>query len=270
MTDPLRAVMDSIGYEFRDTAPLVAALTHRSYASEAGSLRASTDPYGPDNERLEFLGDAVLSMLVAEALWTRAAAAREGALSRMRAAIVNEASLADAAAKAGLGDALRLGRGEQRSGGRTRPSMLADAFEALLAGVFLDGGIDAARGVVLRTLGARIDDVAATGAQDDKSLLQEILQARHRITPRYEVVAVYGPDHEREHEVELRAGNVVSARGRGRSKKDAEQAAARAALAALEQVATTSPATTTDAGTDAAHVETTKRPSDPPHDDEDS
>jgi ribonuclease-3 len=235
MIDPLRAAMDSIGYEFKDTALLVAALTHRSYASESGSLRTSTAPYGPDNERLEFLGDAVLSMLVAEALWTRAASAREGAMSRMRAAIVNEASLADAAAKAGLGDAMRLGRGEQRSGGRTRPSMLADAFEAMLASVFLDGGIDAARAVVARTLGSRIDEVAATGAQDDKSLLQEILQARHRITPRYELVAVYGPDHEREHEVELRAGSIVSARGRGRSKKDAEQAAARAALVALDQ-----------------------------------
>lgn len=237
IVDPLRVVTDAIGYEFRDPASLTAALTHRSHASEHGQLRAVPGTLGPDNERLEFLGDAILSMLVAEALWTRAPAAREGELSRMRAAVVNESSLADAALRAGVGEALRLGRGEQRSGGRTRPSILADALEALFAAVYLDGGVDAARSVVLRALGARIDEVAAGGVLDDKSLLQEILQARHRITPRYEVVATYGPDHEREHEVELRAGDVVAARGRGRSKKEAEQAAARAALEALELAA---------------------------------
>ncbi len=236
---PVRAMMQALGYEFRDPAPLMAALTHRSHASEHGQLRMTPGTLGPDNERLEFLGDAVLSMLVAEALWTRAPGAREGELSRMRAAVVNESSLADAAGRAGLGDALRLGRGESRSGGRTRPSILADALEAVFAAVYLDGGIDAARAVVLNALGSRIDEVAAGGAMDDKSLLQEILQARHRITPRYEVVATYGPDHEREHEVELRAGDVVSARGRGRSKKEAEQAAARAALLEIEPAATT-------------------------------
>ena len=232
--DPARAVMDAIGYEFREPASLTMALTHRSHASEHGQLRVAPGTLGPDNERLEFLGDAVLSMLVAEALWTRAPAAREGELSRMRAAVVNESALAEAASRAGLGEALRLGRGEQRSGGRARPSILADALEALFAAVYLDGGIDAARSVVLRALGPRIDEVAAGGVLDDKSMLQEILQARHRITPRYEVVATYGPDHEREHEVELRAGDVVSARGRGRSKKEAEQVAARAALDALD------------------------------------
>lgn len=232
------AVVHALGYEFRDPGALVAALTHRSYASEHGQLHAPPGTLGPDNERLEFLGDAVLSTLVAEALFTRAPAAREGELSRMRAAIVNEASLAEAAARVGLGEALRLGRGEARSGGRTRPSILADALEAVFAAVYLDGGQDAARSVVLRALGSRIDEVATVGAMDDKSMLQEILQARFRITPRYEVVATYGPDHEREHEVELRAGDVVSARGRGRSKKEAEQAAARVALEAIESAAT--------------------------------
>ncbi len=259
--DPLRAVMTAIGYEFRDQAPLLAALTHRSHASESGALRSGANAYGPDNERLEFLGDAVLSMLVAEALWSRVPAAREGEMSRMRAAVVNEASLAEAAAQAGLGEALRLGRGEQRSGGRTRPSMLADALEALFAAVFLDGGIDAARGVVLRSLEARITEVVASGKQDDKSTLQEILQARHRITPRYEVVATYGPDHEREHEVELRAGDVVAARGRGRSKKDAEQAAARAAL---DELARRDAHASSETETSAADAPGARTPSKPP------
>jgi ribonuclease-3 len=232
---PLRAVCDALGYTFRDVTLLTAALTHRSHASEHGLLRSAAGRIGPDNERLEFLGDAVISLVVAELVWERAPSAREGELSRIRAAVVNEASLAQTAVRMNLGDALRLGRGESRGGGRTRPSTLADAMEAVFAAVYLDGGYEAARGVVVNALGPNVDELVAGGVTDFKSKLQETLQGKHKITPRYEVVATFGPDHEREYEVELRAGDVVSARGRGRSKKEAEQAAARHALDALEE-----------------------------------
>lgn len=233
MEESLAKISASLGYEFRDVALLRAALTHRSYASEHGAGHGVPTAYGVDNERLEFLGDAVLGLVIAEALWTRVPSAREGDLSRLRAAVVNEAALAEAAARAHVGEGLRLGRGEHRTGGRSRPSMLADALEAVFAAVFLDGGLQAARGVILGILTERIDQVVTRGVQDDKSTLQELLQARYRITPRYELVATYGPDHDRQHEVELRAGDVVAARGRGRSKKEAEQVAARSALETL-------------------------------------
>lgn len=231
--DPMSRVSKALGYEFRDLAPLRVALTHRSYTNEYGA-NAVSPRFGPDNERLEFLGDAVLGLVISEILWSRVPEAREGELSRLRAAIVNEASLAEAARQAGIGEALRLGRGEERGGGRTRPSILADALEAVFAAVYLDGGIDAARAVISRALAPRIDEVVTRGVRDFKTTLQELLQARHRITPRYEVVATHGPDHDRTYEVELRADNVVSARGSGRSKKEAEQAAARLALESLE------------------------------------
>jgi ribonuclease-3 len=234
MEEALPKICAALGYQFQNLALLRAALTHRSYAAEHGTPPGTPPGFGPDNERLEFLGDAVLGLVIAEALWARVPGAREGELSRLRAAVVNEAALADVAARAHVGEGMWLGRGEDRTGGRSRPSILADALEAVFAAVYLDGGLEAARGVITRALGARIDEVVTRGVHDDKSTLQELLQARHRITPRYAVVATYGPDHDREHEVELRAGDIVTARGRGRSKKEAEQAAARLALEALE------------------------------------
>jgi ribonuclease III len=234
MEEALLKLAAALGYQFNDVALLRAALTHRSYASEHGTPPGTPPGFGADNERLEFLGDAVLGLVIAEALWARVPGAREGELSRLRAAVVNEAALAEVAARAHVGEGMRLGRGEDRMGGRGRPSILADALEAVFAAVYLDGGFDAAKDVITRALARRIDEVVTRGVHDDKSMLQELLQARHRITPRYEVVATYGPDHDREHEVELRAGDVVTARGRGRSKKEAEQAAAHVALEALE------------------------------------
>ncbi|MDP3274233.1 MAG: ribonuclease III [Deltaproteobacteria bacterium] len=234
MTDPLHARLQSaLGYDFNDEIALRAALTHRSWTSEHSIPREQRERFGMDNERLEFLGDSVLGMVVSESLWQRVPNAPEGVLSRLRAAVVNESSLARAASKVDLGEAMRLGRGEDRSGGRARASLLADALEAVFAAVFLDGGIDSARVVILKLLAERIEEVTRVGTDDPKSVLQELLQAEYKITPKYRIIATYGPDHDREHEVAIDAGDVVTAQGRGRSKKDAEQAAARAALERL-------------------------------------
>lgn len=235
MTDSnLDRVQQALGYHFKDVLALRAALTHRSWSSEHHAPKEQAERFGADNERLEFLGDSVLGVVITEALWLRSPNAPEGVLSRLRSAVVNESSLAEVATRTGVGLAMRLGRGEERTGGRTRPSLLADALEAVFAAVYLDGGFEAARAVVLLALSDRIDRVVAQGVDDFKSTLQERLQASHKVTPRYRLVATYGPDHDREHEVELEADSIVVARGRGRSKKDAEQAAARAALEALD------------------------------------
>ena len=252
MTDTtLDRVQQALGYHFKDVLALRAALTHRSWSSEHHAPREQVERFGADNERLEFLGDSVLGVVVTEALWRRSPTAPEGVLSRFRSAVVNEASLADVATRTGVGLAMRLGRGEERTGGRSRPSLLADALEAVFGAVYLDGGFEAARAVVLLALTERIDRVVAQGVDDFKSTLQERLQASHKVTPRYRLVATFGPDHDREHEVELEADNIVVARGRGRSKKDAEQSAARAALESLDESARASGGSTGDSRPDA-------------------
>lgn len=235
MTDSnLDRVQQALGYHFKDSLALRAALTHRSWSSEHAGNKEQKERFGADNERLEFLGDSILGVVITEALWHRSPGSSEGVLSRLRSAVVNESSLAEVATQTHVGAALRLGKGEERSGGRSRPSLLADALEAVFAAVYLDGGFEAARAVVLLVLGERIEKVVALGVDDFKSTLQERLQASHKVTPRYRLVATYGPDHDREHEVELEAEGIITARGRGRSKKDAEQAAARAALEMLD------------------------------------
>lgn len=231
--DPFQRVQQRLGYFFSDTLLLKVALTHRSWSSENTMRKEESLPYGTDNERLEFLGDSVLGIVVTEALWHRVAAGDEGTMSRLRSAVVNEASLAQVALALELGAALRLGKGEDRSGGRARPSLLADAVEAIFAGVYLDAGFSTAKQVVLRALAERIEKVVAEGVMDFKSALQERLQASHKLTPKYRLVAQFGPDHDREHEVEIDAEGLVTARGRGRTKKDAEQQAAKAALELL-------------------------------------
>jgi ribonuclease-3 len=226
-------VQNALGYTFDDIGWLRVALTHRSWSAENTVSKLDQQRYGSDNERLEFLGDSVLGMVISEALWFRVSSSDEGAMSRLRASVVNEGSLAQVAVTLELGAALRLGKGEDRSGGRTRPSLLADAVEAIFAGVYLDGGFSAAKQVVLRVLSDRVDRVLSEGVVDFKSALQERLQASHKVTPKYRLVAQFGPDHDREHEVEIDAEGLVTGRGRGRTKKDAEQLAAKAALAAL-------------------------------------
>jgi ribonuclease III len=213
-----------IAHTFDDPRLLEEALTHRSYQNEHPEARAH-------NERLEFLGDAVLGMIVAEALMRLAPAASEGQLTQRRAALVNERTLAGIARELGLGELLRLGRGEEKNNGREKPSILADAVEAVVGAVYLDGGLDAARRAVRDLLGEALDDAAsgAVGA-DVKTALQERLQAGGGGTPSYHVVATSGPEHRKEFEVEIVLNEAVIARGRGRSKKEAEKDAARNAL----------------------------------------
>ncbi len=220
------AVARALGYEFTEPALLRDALTHRSFRNERPRLART------DNERLEFLGDALLGMRVATLLFEAFPDAREGALTRKRADLVCEGTLADIARQLGLGPALRLGRGEDRSGGRDKPRLLASALEALLGAVHVDGGIDAAFAVIDRLFEERLR--GATARRDAKSRFQELVQARHHETPIYRLLRTEGPDHERQFTVALEVGGESVAEGVGRSKGDAERDAARKALAALE------------------------------------
>jgi len=229
---------EALQHTFQNGRLLAVALTHRSAAFEASSKKTRALEH---NERMEFLGDSILALVVSDELFTRCPDAAEGVLTRMRAAVVNEARLAETAARLGLGDALRLGRGEERTGGRGKASLLADTLEAVFAAVYLDAGMTRAREVILAQLSAAIDQVilGADTNRDEKTLLQERVQARRNLTPTYDVVGTEGPDHERVWHVEVRAGDDLRARGQGRSKKAAEQDAAGHALRLLEEVAAT-------------------------------
>lgn len=222
----LVALGRALGHDFRDLSGLRDALTHRSFANEYPERARS------DNERLEFLGDAVLALAASALLWERFPAAPEGELTRLRAALVCESSLADVARSLGLGAALRLGRGEERSGGRNKSRLLCCALEATVAAVFLDGGLEAASEVVRRLLTPLLL-APKLGERDSKTRVQELVQARGGGTPRYVVVETEGPDHARVFHVVCRSGDDDLGRGAGRSKPEAEQNAARAALAAL-------------------------------------
>lgn len=216
-------------YEFKDIALLECALTHRSFANENSESVM-------DNQRLEFLGDAVLGLVVAEALMERHPDAPEGVMTEKRATLVNEGSLADIAREIDLGSVLRLGRGEELSNGRDRTSILADALEALLGAVYLDGGYRAAREVVLRWFGDRLDeDLDREEGGDVKGALQRILQERSLDPPTYRLVNEEGPDHAKVFEVELVSEGKVLSTGRGRSKKEAEKRAAARALKGMKE-----------------------------------
>lgn len=214
-----------LGHPFRRPDALVDALTHRSYVNEA-------DGRVIDNERLEFLGDAVVSLIVATELMQRYPDAREGALSRLRASLVDEGALMALAVKLDMGDALLLGRGEDLSGGRQRASILADAFEAVMAAVYLDGGLEAASRVLLPRL--TFPEPSAIPRGDPKTALQERLQATRRATPVYRVVGEEGPDHQKTFVVEVVAEGQVLGRASGRTKKEAERSAAAGVLAVIE------------------------------------
>jgi ribonuclease-3 len=227
--DAVNTVLERLDYRFSDKALLSEALTHRSFANEH-------DMKGQDNQRLEFLGDAVLGLVVAELLMERALDAREGQLTPRRAALVKEESLARVARQMKLGEALRLGRGEEKNMGRDRPSMLADAVEAVLGAVHLDGGYEASKRAVISLFGSRIDDVAVSESpRDPKNVIQERLQSIGDDLPQYRVVAEEGPDHDKVFEVALEVDAKVIAVGRGRSKKEAEMNAAAEALAEMEK-----------------------------------
>jgi ribonuclease-3 len=214
-----------LAHRFRSRELLEQALTHGSRAYEQGDVSRG-------NERLEFLGDAVLNLVVSERLMELWPDAPEGALSRARAAAVNMTALADCARGLGLGEWIRLGRGEDSSGGREKPSILADVFEAVLGALYLDGGFAAARGFLLREFADRLLDPDVLRS-DPKTRLQEQVQERGDPAPTYETVAERGPDHAREFEVVVRVAGRVLGRGVGRSKRVAEQAAAQHALAEL-------------------------------------
>jgi ribonuclease-3 len=217
-----------LGYAFRDRSLLEQALRHASWCNEHAAERLE------DNERFEFLGDAVLDLVVGHKLMTRYPQLREGELSVTRAQVVSEAGLSEVAAQLGLGEWLMLGKGEEKSGGRAKPSILADAFEAILAAVYLDGGFDAAWGIVERLLAQRIETVEFKGFYDFKTRLQETAQARLKATPTYRVVQEIGPDHDKRFVAAVTIGNDEWARAVGKSKKEAEQMAAAEANFRLE------------------------------------
>lgn len=217
-----------LGHRFSDRELLARALTHRSYANE------SRNPSIGDNERLEFLGDAVLDLIIGYRLYAMHTEADEGELSRLRAELVSAPSLARRARELALGDCLLLGRGEDRSGGRERESLQADGLEAVIGAVFLDAGYVAAEAVVSRLFAPFLQMDAAAADQDYKTRLQEMLQAQRRPRPEYLLAASRGPDHQRHYEVEVLVAGKVLGRGEGTTKKRAEQEAARYALERLE------------------------------------
>jgi ribonuclease-3 len=217
-----------LGHTFAKADLLEEALTHKSYLNEnQGTGRH-------DNERLEFLGDAVLGLCVGHLLMERFPTLREGELSMIRAQVVNEPSLAEVAGRLGLGEWLFLGRGEEQTGGRRKASLLADACEAVVAAVYVDGGFPAAFELVRRLFEPKFAELTEPGRGDHKTRLQERAQAMCRETPRYAVVGESGPDHEKTFVVGVSFGGKEWARGEGRSKKEAEQRAAQAALEAME------------------------------------
>jgi ribonuclease-3 len=224
------ALETRIGYRFRDRGLLEQALTHRSFAAE------DVTGYVLDNESLEFLGDSVLGLVVAAALYQQYPDHDEGMKSKAKAAVVSTQALARQAARLGLGDHLRLGRGEEKTGGREKPALLADVFEALVAAIFLDGGFDAASSFLQRELSG---DIAAGSdplvVHDHKSALQERLQAAGRPLPDYRVSGETGPDHRKLFSVDVVVGGEVLGSATGRAKKEAEQEAARQALDALSR-----------------------------------
>jgi ribonuclease III len=219
LSEPLSRLSRALGHEFASAGLLEAAVTHRSVGSG-------------NNERLEFVGDAVLGLVVAEALHERRPKAPEGELTRLRAALVKKSTLAEIATALGLGDYLRLGAGERKSGGFRRGSILADALEALFGAIYLDSGYDAARACILRLLGPRLDALPeAADIKDSKSRLQELLQARGLERPSYAIERIEGEAHEQLFtvRVEVRQMALVE-HGAGSSRQDAEQESARRLL----------------------------------------
>lgn len=224
----------AIGYVFRHPELLEEALTHRSYINE---LRAKG---GRDNERLEFLGDAIIALITSQYLTTTFPDDSEGELSKKKARLVSEVSLAKAARQLNLGRFLRLGRGEERTQGREKNSLLANALEALIAAVYLDGGLEAAQAMAHRTLSDVFQELQAVNGvdytQDYKTQYQEWCQKQFETLPRYITVRESGPDHQKTFEVQLVIKGDLVGVGTGRTKKEAEQMAAKQALDQVQRV----------------------------------
>jgi len=224
MSETRPGLADRLGYSFRNPALLALALVHRSALARAGE----------NNEKLEFLGDAVLDLAVSDLLMECFPKADEGELSKRRAALVNAKILAAKASAIELGLELRLGKGEEKSAGRKKPSILAAAFEAIIGAVYLDGGFSAARDLVARHFNVELRTNTRDSPIDYKSRLQEVTQRLFRETPVYGLVEASGPDHDRAFVIELRVNGQLYGRGEGKSKKEAEQQAALQALAEIE------------------------------------
>ena len=220
----LRAFAGRIGHDFRRPELLLRAVTHASIAT----------PQRPDNQRLEFLGDRVLGLTMAEALMSADKGATEGQLAPRFNALVRKETCAEVARETGLGEVLKLGRSEMLTGGRRKEALLADAMEAVIAAVYLDAGFDAARALILRLWGSRIGAVDAD-ARDAKTALQEWAQARALPPPAYSLAGRDGPDHEPLFTVEAKLATGEAARATAGSKRQAEQAAAKALLARMEK-----------------------------------
>jgi ribonuclease-3 len=225
MTELQEALETELGHRFQRPEYLHVAVTHRSFSPEV-----------PNNETLEFLGDAVLALAMADLLMRRFPAAREGDLSKLRAGLVNAETLAQKARALDLGRWLRLGKGEEKSGGRDKESILAAVYEALLGAVYLDAGYEAARRLVETHFAADLTSEAAAGLRDYKTRLQELAQRLFRATPVYQLVEESGPDHAKRFVSELSIAGQPYGRGVGHSKKTAEQAAAMEALDLLARM----------------------------------
>lgn len=224
------SIEEKIGYVYKDKKLLILALTHSSYANENRHMMLQS------NERIEFLGDAVLDLVISEYLYLNDMNLSEGELTKVRSAIVCEASLAECAMYINLGDYILLGKGEENTGGRNRVSLLCDAFEAVIGSIFLDGGMDSARKFVLEKLSNNINKaLSGTFFIDYKTKLQELIQKDGNKKIVYRIVDEKGPDHQKFFAAEVGIENKFIGYGIGRSKKEAEQRAAQSALELLEK-----------------------------------
>jgi len=214
---------EKLGYKFKDPSLLKAALTHSSYANENKKSKAVS------NERLEFLGDSVLGVTVSALIYANNPKMPEGQMTRLRAELVCERSLASLAVTFGLGKCLLLGRGEEKGGGRTRPSILADAVEAVLAAIYLDGGFEPVRKLITEHLTSQAERMQLENF-DYKTALQEVVQEKSGQVISYHTIDESGPDHMKSFTVEVRLNDAFLGRGSGKSKKEAEQTAAKSAL----------------------------------------
>lgn len=222
----MRELQKRLGYTFRDAALLQTALSHSSYANESRGG-------GESNERLEFLGDSILGMVVAEHLYLTYPAMPEGRMTRLRAELVCEHSLYAVAKEMDIGRGLRLGKGEEHTGGRTRPSILADCVEAIIAAMYLDGGMEVAKSFIHRHILNNINGGAAARVTDNKTALQELIQKKNDQKLEYHILSESGPDHCKEFLADVCLNGVRIGSGVGRTKKEAEQSAARQALEEL-------------------------------------
>ena len=230
MADPAE-LEQKIGISFNNPAYLALALIHSSYINEKPGLAAES------NERLEFIGDAVLGLVIAGKLFQDFPRSPEGELTRLRAALVRRETLAQMARKIDLGAYLSMGNGEEAGGGRDKTANLAGAFESLIAAIYLDQGLESVRSFILGLFGQEMHQQAHRGAGTDyKSKLQEILQAQRQITPNYILIESVGPEHDKQFTIEVQAGDEAWGRGTGKSKKAAEMDAARIALERLKKI----------------------------------